>query len=62
MPFADIDGIRTHYQVTGKGTPLLMLAPGGFDSEMAKFASGGNSTWKPLDPLKSLADEFQVIA
>ena len=62
MPFAQIDGIKTHYQVTGSGTPLLMLAPGGFDSAMAKFAAGGNATWKPLNPFQSLADEFQVIA
>src|ERR1700704_3256480 len=57
MPFAQIDGIKTHYQVTGNGIPLLMLAPGGFDSTMAKFGSGGNATWKPLNPLQSLADE-----
>lgn len=62
MPFAEIDGIKTHYQVTGNGTPLLMLAPGGFDSVMVKWGTGGNATWKPLDPLKSLADEFKVIA
>jgi hypothetical protein len=55
MPFADIDGIKTHYQVTG--TPLLMLAPGGFDSVMAKFAAGGNATGKPLNPLQTLAGE-----
>jgi pimeloyl-ACP methyl ester carboxylesterase len=62
MAFAQIDGIKTHYQVTGNGTPLLMLAPGGFDSTMAKFGNGGNATWKPLNPLQSLADEFKVIA
>jgi len=62
MPFATIDGIKTSYQVTGSGVPLLMLAPGGFDSTIAKWGSGGNATWKPLDPLKSLADEFKVIA
>jgi hypothetical protein len=36
MPYARIDGIRTSYQVTGNGVPLLMLAPGGFGSTMAK--------------------------
>lgn len=25
MPFADIDGIRTHYQLLGDGPPLLLL-------------------------------------
>ena len=61
MPTATVDGIRTTYQVTGNGTPLLMLAPGGFDSTLSKWGSGGNATWKPLDPLNSLADEFKVI-
>jgi len=27
MPFADTDGIRTHYEVQGEGPPLLLLAP-----------------------------------
>lgn len=62
MPFAQIDGIRTHYEITGSGVPLLMLAPGGFDSTMSRWKSAGNATWKPLNPLESLAGEFKVIA
>jgi pimeloyl-ACP methyl ester carboxylesterase len=60
MPFATIDGIRTSYQVTGSGTPLLMLAPGGFDSSIMRWSAGG--AWKELLPLTALADRFQLIA
>jgi|GEM_PF-4894785 len=31
MPFAEIDCIRTQYEIRGEGPPLLMLAPAGFD-------------------------------
>ena len=60
MPFAIIDGIKTHYQVSGSGTPLLMFAPGGFDSSITRWSAGG--AWKELLPLASLADRFQLIA
>jgi pimeloyl-ACP methyl ester carboxylesterase len=60
MPFATIDGIKTNYQVTGSGTPLLMLAPGGFDSSIMRWSASG--AWKELLPLNALADQFQVIA
>ena len=29
MPFANIDGINTRYEVIGQGPPLLMFSPGG---------------------------------
>ena len=60
MPFATIDGIKTNYQVTGSGTPLLMLAPGGFDSSIMRWSASG--AWKELLPLNALTDQFQVIA
>lgn len=60
MPIATIDGIKTNYQLTGSGTPLLMLAPGGFDSSIMRWSAGG--AWKELLPLNALADQFQVIA
>ena len=60
MPFATIDGIKTNYPVTGSGTPLLMLAPGGFDSSIMRWSASG--AWKELQPLNALADQFQVIA
>jgi pimeloyl-ACP methyl ester carboxylesterase len=39
MPFATIDGIATHYEVTGSGPPLLMYAPGGFDATIEKWST-----------------------
>src|SRR6202521_4869017 len=60
MPFAVIDGIRTHYQVTGSGTPLLLQAPGGFDASISKWRTAG--VWKDLQPLEALTGGFQVIA
>ncbi len=41
MPFADIDGIATHYEVRGDGPPLLMYAPGGFDAQIGKWSDLG---------------------
>lgn len=41
MPFAEIDGISTHYQVQGEGPPLLMYSPGGFDARMEKWSDLG---------------------
>jgi pimeloyl-ACP methyl ester carboxylesterase len=38
---AVIDGISTHYEVTGSGTPLLMFSPGGFDATLQKWTTLG---------------------
>ena len=37
MPFAEIDGIRTRYEVLGDGPPLLMFAPGGFSATIENW-------------------------
>ena len=34
MPFTEIDGIKTRYEVRGDGPALLMYAPGGFDARI----------------------------
>jgi pimeloyl-ACP methyl ester carboxylesterase len=60
MPYATLDGIKTNYQVTGSGMPLLMLAPGGFDSSIMRWSASG--AWQELLPLNALVDQFQVIA
>ena len=39
MPTAVIDGIATHYEVTGDGPPLLMFSPGGFNATLANWSS-----------------------
>lgn len=41
MPFAEIDGLVTHYEVQGEGPPLLMFAPGGFDARISKWSDLG---------------------
>lgn len=41
MPIATIDGLETHYAVLGKGPPLLMFAPGGFDASLDKWSNLG---------------------
>ena len=52
MPFAEIDGIATRYEVMGSGPPLLMFAPGGFDATIEKWSTQGiYAKFKPLDHL-----------
>lgn len=40
MPTALIDGLKVNYIVQGSGPHLLMLAPGGFDSTIARWSAG----------------------
>lgn len=60
MPTATIDGLEVNYVTRGSGPALLMLAPGGFDATMEKWATAG--VWKGMQPLDSLASDFTVIA
>ncbi len=60
MPTAVIDGIEIHYETYGSGTPLLMFAPGGFDSTIEKWRVA--SAWTGIDALAKLASEHRVIA
>ena len=41
MPFVNIDGIETRYEVIGNGPALLMYAPGGFDARIEKWTDFG---------------------
>ncbi len=41
MAIATIDGIATRYEVVGKGAPLLMFSPGGFDATLEKWSALG---------------------
>ena len=41
MADAVIDGITTRYEVRGRGTPLLMFSPGGFDATLEKWTTLG---------------------
>lgn len=50
------DGARIHYEVSGSGYPVLLLAPGGVSSQIESWA--GNF----YDPVAELAEHFTVIA
>ena len=60
MAFAEINGINIHYQVRGSGPPLLMMAPGGFDSTIEKWSTAG--IWTGVRPLETLTDRYTCIA
>ncbi len=63
MPFATINGIRTHYQIQGSGPFLLMFAGGGFGAEMSMWtAQGASRVWKGLDLINALSPHFTCIA
>ena len=58
MPsFTTRSGARLHYQVRGKGTPVLLLAPGGMRSSIDMWASQPYDAWSKLPPRG-----FSVIA
>ena len=60
MPQATINGLKINYAVHGNGPPMIMLSPGGFDSNIDGWSS--RSVWKELRPLETLAKEFTMIA
>jgi pimeloyl-ACP methyl ester carboxylesterase len=63
MALTTINGIKINYEMAGKGTPLLMFAPGGFGSTIARWtAAGGKREWQEMDGLVTLAKYFRVIA
>ena len=60
MPQATLNGLKINYAVQGNGPPMIMLSPGGFDSNIDGWSS--RSVWKELRPLETLAKEFTMIA
>ena len=54
-----IDGIETRYEVRGRGEPLLMFSPGGFDATLEKWSSLG--VYAKTGMLEPLAQRFQCI-
>ena len=60
MPYAEINGINIRYEVRGSGAPLLMMAPGGFDSTIEKWTSSG--VWASMRPLETLTSRYTCIA
>ena len=59
MPFAEIDGISTRYEVVGAGPPVLMFSPGGFDARIEKWSDLG--VYKRIRLLDHLPGHFRCI-
>ena len=59
MPIAEIEGIRTRYEVLGEGPPLLLLAPLGYDDPIAR--RWADRVWRGFHPVEALSPHFQVI-
>jgi pimeloyl-ACP methyl ester carboxylesterase len=59
MPCAMIDGIETYYETHGSGSPILMLAPGGFDATIEKWRVA--TAWTGIDALEALAADHTLI-
>ena len=59
MPFAEIEGIKTRYEVRGDGPPLLLLAPVGFDDSISR--RWADRVWRGFRPLDALAADFRLI-
>ncbi|MBV8393298.1 MAG: alpha/beta fold hydrolase [Alphaproteobacteria bacterium] len=65
MPMFKRADAELHYEVHGKGFPVLLYAPGGLKSQMEMW--GGQSAAYPngfpwMDPRTALADRFTVVA
>jgi len=60
MPYAEINGISIHYEVSGSGPALLMMAPGGFDSTIEKWTSAG--IWSGVKPLETFTNSYTCVA
>lgn len=59
MPFAEIDGISTRYEVRGEGPALLMYSPGGFDARIEKWSDLG--VYKRIKLLDHLPKHFTCV-
>ncbi|GAB3055998.1 hypothetical protein GCM10027053_16390 [Intrasporangium mesophilum] len=59
MAFAELDGIRTRYEVRGEGPALLMMSPGGFDSSLDAWSTVGN--YRRLNLVEHLSERYRLI-
>lgn len=59
MPFVEVDGIETRYEVRGDGPPLLMYSPGGFDARIEQWTDLG--VYKRIKLLDHLPDKYRCI-
>ncbi|MGE0719414.1 MAG: alpha/beta fold hydrolase [Alphaproteobacteria bacterium] len=59
MPFAEIDGIETRYEVLGDGPAVLMFSPGGFDARCEQWTDLG--VYKRIRLLDHLPARYRCI-
>jgi pimeloyl-ACP methyl ester carboxylesterase len=59
VPTADIEGIRTHYDMIGSGPPLLMFSPGGFNAVAANWT--GHGVYRRIRLLEHLPKYYTCI-
>jgi len=59
MPFATLDGIKTHYVKQGSGPCLMMMAPRAFESTLQSWEHG---KWNDMNAVEALSKHFTVIA
>ncbi len=57
MPFYEKGSLRVHYQETGSGYPLLLIAGGGLNSTISYFQKG-----EPFNPIEEFKNEYRCIA
>jgi pimeloyl-ACP methyl ester carboxylesterase len=65
MPTLEIDGGQLHYEVHGRGYPVLLFAPGFLSSRIERWRTNPAKPGVPqdwVDPIEALRDEFQLIA
>jgi pimeloyl-ACP methyl ester carboxylesterase len=63
MPFATLNGIKSHYVAQGAGMHLLMFAPGGWRSVISRWtAAGGKEAFGQMDGLATLSRHFSCVA
>jgi pimeloyl-ACP methyl ester carboxylesterase len=60
VPTAVVDGITTHYEVIGSGSPLLLFSPGGFNATMENWRVQG--IYRTIRPLEQLSERYTCIA
>src|SRR5258708_632735 len=56
MSFYEKGAVRIHYEVTGSGFPLLLIAGGGLNSTLAGLARG------PFNAIEEFKGEYRCIA
>src|SRR3990172_1513827 len=57
MSFYEKGPVRIHYEETGSGFPLLLIAGGGLNSTISGLTSGG-----PFNPIEEFKGEYRCIA